>query len=463
MYLKKRLFAAAAVIAMAAATIYGGTRGAGAEAEEIIPLSQFGDKETIYVWYSDEALTNYVNSAAVSFGEQKGVRVIPYLASGREYLETVNHATLHEKQIPDAYIISNDSLEKAYLAGLAAEVTDPQGICNTETFPAAALAAVSYRGKTIAYPLFFETSVLVYNETYLAEWANQQAGKEQTESDATGGGDDDFLDDEQLAFQAEEYTADGLPLTVDGILGIASSFDTPEGVDGVMKWDVSDIFYNYWIVGNYMIVGGDAGDDTGILNIDNPETKECLEVYKALNQFFYIEPDNVTYESVIQEFIDGKIMFTIATTVVVKRLEEAKADGSFLYEYGFITMPDVSDELKSRSLSVTNAVVVNGYSEHQELANEFASYLANDYIDQLYERTGRAPSNLHAEVNSGALGIFVQEYADSISLPKMMDTENFWMQLEILFSKVWNGADVGTLVDEIAQQMAIQVRAVPDM
>lgn len=46
---------------------------------------------------------------------------------------------------------------------------------------------------------------------------------------------------------------------MDDLLNIADTFDAPEGVEGVMKWDVNNIFYNYWIVGNYMIVGGDPG------------------------------------------------------------------------------------------------------------------------------------------------------------------------------------------------------------
>ena len=91
-----------------------------------------------------------------------------------------------------------------------------------------------------------------------------------------------------------------------------------------MKWDVNNIFYNYWIVGNYMIVGGDPGDDRNDININNPETIQCLEVYKALNQFFFIESDTVTYDSVIQDFIDGKTMFTIGTTDVGKRLMQKR-------------------------------------------------------------------------------------------------------------------------------------------
>ena len=53
--------------------------------------------------------------------------------------------------------------------------------------------------------------------------------------------------------------------------------------------------------------------------------------------------------------------------------------------------------------------------------------------------------------------IFADEYADSVSLPKMLETGNFWMQLEVLFSKVWNGEDVTTLVQQLADNMSQQL------
>ena len=167
----------------------------------------------------------------------------------------------------------------------------------------------------------------------------------------------------------------------------------------------------------------------------------------------------MTYDSVIQDFIDGKTMFTIGTTDVVKRLEDAKADSSLTFNYGIARMPDVSAELQSRSLSVTGAAVINGYSEHKELADRFAAYLSEEYADGLYERSGKMPASIHAAENAdnGALTIFANEYADSVSLPKMLETGNFWMQLEVLFSKVWNGEDVTTLVQQLADNMSQQL------
>lgn len=465
MHFKSRLIATAAVLGMAAAAVFGSTREIGGGVEESSPLTWFRDKETIYFWYADDSLTNYINSAAVSFGEEReNVRVIPILTSDSEYLEAINHATLHTEQVPDAYLISHDSLEKAYLAGLATEIQDGGKICNAENFPKAALDAVTYEGKYVGYPMFFETSVLVYNKTYLETWATQQAEKDIVNADGNtidkntgepvGGGK---LDTMLVEARTQEYLQNVVPDTIDDILNIADTFDVPQGVEGVMKWDVSDIFYNYWIVGNYMIVGGDAGDEEEKTDINNEETIKCLEVYKALNQFFSIESDTITYDSVIQDFIDGKTVFSIGTTDVAARLAEAKENGSFAYDYGIAVMPKVSEELDSRSMSVTNAVVVNSYSEHTELANEFAAYLTSECADMLYERTGRMSANKNAYTDDDILQVIFEEYANSVPLPKMMETGNFWIQLEVLFSKVWNGGDVTALVKELADNMALQM------
>ncbi len=463
MRLKKRLTAVAAVVVMAASVFFGCMLGAGETEDVDIPMTWYGQKETIHFWYSDEALTNFLNSAAVAFGEREGVRVLPELVSENEYLEAINEASLHSNQLPDAYIVSHDSLEKAYLAGLATRIQDAAGICNEQNFPAAALSAATYQDKLVGYPLFFETSVLVYNRTYLEEWAAQSAMKELLnaggiEENPGENSEGIPVDEELLAVKTEEYFRNALPDTMDDILGIADTFDVPLGVEGIMKWDVSDILYNYWFVGNYMIVGGDAGDNPERISINNPETIQCLDVYKYLNQFFYIESDTVNYDSVIEDFCEGKIVFTIATTDVAKKLADAEAEARFGFGYGLAPMPDVSEELKGRSMSVTNVVAINGYSQHKALANRFAAYLVDECADVLYSRTGRVSANLKADADNYDLQVFKTEYADSVPLPKMMETANFWLQLEALFSKVWNGADVTELVEELENTIAIQVQ-----
>lgn len=419
------------------------------EADEAINMVE--EKDTLYFWYSDETMSDFINSAAVVFSEKNDVRIMPKLVSGREYLEAINDATMKGEQAPDAYLIGNDSLEKAYLSGLAAEIADDEkAVINDTNFPKAARDAVTYKGKSIAYPLSYETTVLLYNESFLLEWALQQV---KTEAEELGV----VYDDETLLNKRDEKMLTAVPATIEQLLLVSDTFDPPESVECIFKWDVSDIFYNYHFVGNHMIVGGDCGDDKNNISVNNPQVISCLETYKALNQFFYIESDAVAYESVIQDFLAGKIVFTIVNSDAVAILEQAEQAEVFPYAYGMCVMPDPSSELKGRSLSVTNTVAINGYSKQKALANQFATFLVTEYVGELYGRTGKLAANKNINTDHELLQIFQQEYAESIPLSKMIETSNFWIQLEILFSKVWNGGDVAALVAELEQQLETQI------
>lgn len=482
MRISKRIIAVLLVGLLTAGLLAGSRIAWDSDNEAENPLAFLNHKETIHFWYGDEALTDYVNSAAVAFGEANNVRVFPQYVAESDYLEALNRASLLTEKVesvssvsafPDVYLISHEMLEKAYLAGLAVPVKDEAGVLDEAHFPQAALSAVTYQDKLVAYPLYYETSALLYNETYLYEWAVQQAGKADTQEEDYTGEEGEFeeldvvpeeentpvvYDEETIALRTEQFFANAVPATVDDILQLADSFDPPETVEGIFAWDVSDIFYNYYFVGNYMNVGGEAGDDRSQLQINTPEAIASLEIYQGLNQFFSIDSSTVAYESVLQNFIDGKIVFTIATTDAARALAQAKEDGSFAYDYGVALMPDPGSELKGRSMSVTGVVAVNGYSEHQELANAFAAFLVDGYAENLYERTGKASANKTVNQDNGALQMFLEEYADSMPIPKLMEASNYWIQLEVLFAKVWNGDDVSTLVEQLDQQMRTQIQ-----
>lgn len=450
--MRKRLLAILIVVLFLSFTFWASTMETGSDKDNSLMSLFEKKKETIYFWYDDETMSDYINGAAVMFSEKYNVRVLPQLVSESKYLEAINQATLYDEHMPDAYLISNDSLEKAYLAGLAAPVTDLANRMNTIHFPQVALDAVTYKGKQVAYPLYFETSVLLYNETFLEEWAKQQAVRETEEAETQP-------DEATLQSRADEIMKGAIPKTVDDILEFADTFDPPETVEGIFRWDVSDIFYNYYFVGNYMSVGGNAGDDPKQVNINNPQAVSSLEIYKNLNEFFYIESDNVSYESILQDFMDGKMVFTIVTTDALGVLEKAKKEQEITFDYGVALLPDPSEELKSRSLSVTGVVAINGYSENAKLAEEFAVYMTTDYAPHLYERSGRMAAYHHVKYNSDLFAVFKEEYERSVSLPKMIETGNYWIQLEILFSKVWNGGDVAGLVEELAYQINAQIQS----
>ena len=384
MTLKKRL-TTILTIALCAGGIYGvgklGITVPQNEETEVDDDTLFGHRETLYLWYTDEALTDYLSSVAVSYSEyQDDVRVVPVYTSGLEYLETINQASLHDEELPDLYIVSNDSLEKAYLAGLASEIAVPEGVASLESFfPETAVNAVTYKDKHIGYPFYFETSCFLYNETYLQDWAQAQIEAEQDAQEAEeaqaqlesgeepseAGGETDTNASVEASGEAEgedsgiteeavqARVAEALPKTIDDILSFADVYDAPEQVEAVFKWDVSDIFYNYFFVGDSIDVGGKYGDLVDEVHIYNEDAIKCMRVYQNLNQFFSIDTKEISYDGILQDFIDGKIVYTVATTDALTKIEAAKAEGNFAYEYGISMMPDVSEELSSASLSVT--------------------------------------------------------------------------------------------------------------
>ncbi len=446
---KGRLFFAIVILILAAAGIWaaialntdGGSVQTGNE-----------KKETIYLWYTDDSLTDYLNSKALEYYNQTDVRVMTELVSGLEYLEAISKASLSDDEnTPDVYIVSNDSLEKAYLAGLAYSLGDEGLSLELDDYSQAALNAVTYKGKYVACPLYFETSALLYNKTYL----------EQIAEDANSGAMDmgeDAEDGAQAETEIETVSADDLiPSSVVEILTIANLYSVPENVEYFFRWDVSDIFYNYFFIGNYISVGGEAGDDEDNIDIYNEESIASLEVYQELNQFFSIEAKETSYDTVMQDFIDGKTIYTIATSDCIARLDEAAANGEFDYEYGIAPLPDINSELETKGMSVTYALAVNGYSEHKDAAAGLIELLASADQDDMYDRTGKLSAREKASYDDEHIEGYVQSYAQSVPMPKMLEASNFWVELEICFSKVWSGEDANAQLKSLSEQIKTQI------
>lgn len=482
MSLKKRL-KAIVIIAALAGLVFGVAKyGNQNETEAELPIFT-ESKETVYLWYTDEVLTSYLSGAAVTYNETHDVRIVPVLTSGLEYLESINQASLTE-EVPDMFILTHDSLEKAYLAGLAEEIQPTEGLVLEDAYMETGLEAATYKDKIIGYPFYFETSSLLYNKTYLEDMAKkqleaeadlqaaQEAEQELEENGPEAAGDaDEGMSDlpvtgegaetaeltEEQKQKIEQKMQEMLPATIEDIKAVADNYDAPDEVEVIFKWDVTDIFYNYFFIGDAINVGGETGWDISQIDIYNQNAIENMRAYNELNAFFSIDTGEIDYEKVIDEFVAGKIVFTMATTDVVTKLEQAKEDGLLTFEYGITQTPDIDEERKARSLSVTNCVVINGYGENREAANDFAGFLTSEYNNILYARTGKVSSARGVDYGYEALQEFAKEYEDSISLPKMIETSNFWVLLEATFASVWDGADANASLQELSEQIMKQV------
>ncbi len=503
----KRILGVLIVVALVAGMI--------AMAAGTIEPAKVHDSNTLILWYADDSLTEYITGAAQAYQVETGVHIKPELVSGVELLGQINDASVYEGEVrdgetvvaPDMYITTHDNLMKAYYAGLASEVTDPQKVINALNYPQTSLHAVTCNGKIVGYPLYYETNFLLYNKTYMANIAKQNIEEEPVffeEDEAAESGTDTSeqvssngikvdnqvavssnslseneagaIDEEAEPMGDEDATKDPvvleklanmIPATIDDILTFANNYDAPEQVEAIFKWDVSDIFYNYFFVGNYMDVGGEDGDNNSYFNIYNQQAVDCLKVYQNINQFFSIDSKAVSYDTILKEFIEGKTVFTVATTDALAKLKEAKENGEFEYDYGVAILPDISSTLKARGMSETSTVVVNGYSYNREAANEFAEYLCYTKAADIYKKAGRIACFKNVAYEDPEIAQVMAEYEKSVPMPKMIEAGNYWVQLEIAFTKVWNGADpdktlkelndtIGEQIDELEQHVLTQ-------
>ena len=439
-----RRFAAAVVILFVIAVLLLG-------ADRFILKNDSGDdkaavnlqKETLIVWYTDDALTDYLNNRALAFYDETDIRVEPKLVSGLEYLENINKASIYDSETaPDVYIITNDFIEKAYLAGLASELSGDYAISEENGFNSVAVNSVTYDGKITGCPFYFETSALLYNETYLEQIAAQANELRELSEDTE---------------TAEISAQDLIPGSIADIINIADSYSVPENVEYFFRWDVSDIFYNYFFIGNYITVGGEAGDNKNDIDIYNVESVSSLKVYQELNQFFSIDMKETNYDTIMQEFLDGKTIYTIATSDCIAKLDEAAENGEFPYEYGLAKLPNINQELVTKGMSVTDALVINGYSEHKDAANRLVEFLSKTSGEDLYAMTGKISAVSRQEYQDSHISTFVENYAMSVPVPKMVETSNLWVELEICFAKVWNGEDANTQLRSLSERIKTQL------
>ncbi len=340
------------------------------------------------------------------------------------------------------------------MAGLATQLPDSAPIYDEQLFHQAARNAVLYDGKYVACPLYFETSALLYNKTYLQQIADEANG--------AGGDDSEDSGENPEETAGQSVTADQLiPTSIVDILTFADQYSTPENVEYFFRWDVSDIFYNYFFIGNYISVGGDAGDDKTLIDIYNTESVSSLKVYQELNQFFSIDTKETNYDTISQEFQEGRTIYTIATSDCIRKLDEAAKNGEFGYEYGVAKLPDINQELTTKGMSVTNALVLNGYSEHKESAGRLMEYLVRDASTDLYSMTGKLSSVTQSVNGNEHAAVFMDNYQESVPMPKMLETGNFWVELEICFAKVWGGEDANTQLRQLSEQIKTQLVGEP--
>jgi maltose-binding protein MalE len=364
------------------------------------------------VWYTNDALTPYMEYVAEDYEKQTGMHVVAKKVSPADYLEQIYSASISEESTtPDVYITTNNCLEQAYLSGVA---TEQYLTLSEQEFSESALHAVTYKGKKIASPLYFDTTLLFYNKQY----------------------------------------AGTPPETMDALLAFAESFEEAEGVENILKWNCADGFRDYFFIGSYLDVAGTDGDDGSILEAAGENLIQAMEYFQSMNDYFSIDIDSVTEASVLSEFIEGKTVFVLGDTSYISVLAQ-----SGMTDYGVAKLPMLSEALDSRDIAVTDVAVVNGFSKKQEAAAKFVHALTVEYASYLYELTEKIPACTTVQFSEEGCQVAQEQYADSRQLPKLMNLGDYWVQLEMMMTDVWKGEDAAGRLETFRQQLESRLTA----
>ena len=347
------------------------------------------EADTINLWYTNDELTSYLKTCALMFSGSNDIKVNVELVSSIDYLETMSKETL-KGNVADVYILNTEMLEKAYLAGLAEENKDT--LYNIYTYPEIALAASTYKGKLLGYPLYYDTSFFLYNKDYVSAPASFQ----------------DIID------FSNNYEGDEYP-----------------GIETIVQWDVLDLFFSYAFVGEYLNLGGTYGDDLSVVDIANDNTIEALTFYKELNQALYFDADDSNYEDVLKKFLEGKILYTMGDT------EHLAAIITSGINYGICTIPALNSELDTKAVSINYTVVVSPYSGNKDMAQKFAKALTYEYAEDFYASVKKLPARKLATYPNEEWKHIAEQYEATAVLPKLMATTNYWMELEVMMNGIW--------------------------
>ena len=413
---------------------------------EIIHASKLNQKDSVtlaekrplLIWYTDPDIQEYMQQSAEAAAAQYGVQVETELVSEVDYIENISERSVAETMTgPDLYVLNSSQMEKATLAGLTNQLDDKQ---MADTYSEKAVHAVTYDGKVMAYPFYVETSVLLYNR----------------------------------------YYADEAPATIDAILDYSENYEASEvtaKVENMFEWNVADVIENYMFLGGYTDLGGEDGDDKSQVSMDLDKAVECMMYYQSLNSFFALDADTITSDEIIQNFIDGKTVFAIANASMIGKLDEAIANGeipeyptertvtdengeeqteelNFDPFYAAAPLPDLTNDLETGGLSVTNAIAVNPYSVNRDAAAAIARYLTEKNVGSLYEMTSKIPAcQSLAEAPTPAWDAVCEAYDKAAEVPKIMELSDMWLHLEATMADIWRGEDAATQIQAFSDLM----------
>lgn len=374
------------------------------------------------LWYSYKGYKPYLEKAAAEYEKETGVQVRLTYYTAMDYMESISSASAEGKG-PDLFLMSGENLQNAVLLGIAEKNYNTE-LVNSGNYTEKSLEAITYAGSMYGYPMGFETTVFAANMAYVDE----------------------------------------MPKTFDDVKTFADGFNDGESteehdyshVSAILRWDISDVMYSYGFLGAYLNVGGELGDNPDIIDVDSADAIKAGEYYNSLAQYFYTDEETAKYENVIDEFLQGKIIYTIASADIIGRLEAMETESGKKPQIELSVLPALTPQLKTKQLSVTDIIMVNPFADMKKEATDFAEYLSYDMSDEMFDICGEIAAK-RVEYDNEYVEEFVKAYENSAGMPKLMTTADYWMKAANLEKNIWNGESVSEQLEKLDAELTERI------
>lgn len=397
----KRLLAVFLGLTLTAVTACSSKKGSVEDTSENTDVNN----TNVTVYYEDKALTPYFEY----INQKNGGVIYNYVqADSDDYIKDIAEQSTISDNPCDVFVLNCADIEQAYYAAILGEALDTS-VVNTDNYAKTAIQAVTYKNKIYGYPLTFSTSVMVYNKAYTTL-------------------------EPQYFTQIEDF-ANNYEVTEDNA-----------SVQSILSWDTDDAFINYAFVAGSINPFGINGD-TESVNINNEAAVSALSYYQSLNSLFYMDLDDDTYDRCLEQFKNGALCYTMLRTQDLKALEDAGVD------YGIVPIPDISDTIRTKSLSNNYCVVINPYSKNKVAAKAAAEHIAYYYADALYDTTGNYSST---KKNSSKYEQVYAAYEKSVPVAKIMNIGDYYTDWHIAFYNIWSGGNIEENLTMIEEDMKVQ-------
>ncbi|MCM1257356.1 MAG: extracellular solute-binding protein [Roseburia sp.] len=358
------------------------------EALETLKEQKLLSGEEIIFWYYGSENKEFFENCAEEFQEETGIAVSVEEQQSLNYFSGVYDASKTGEDMPDVYLLPAEQLEQAYLTQvLSANDKDLPENCAKMAESACALRE---DGKLYGYPLYFNTSVFAYRTDYF----------------------------------------ENSPVSIQEIIDFSIEHEPTEGVEKLLEWDLSDACANFAFLGDGITFGKAEGCITP--EYGEEEFEACKTFFGNLTAVIALDEEELSSRKVAEDFAEGK---TVAVLLPAEELGEPEGN------FGVEMLPKLNEELPMCAVSETTVVCVNGMTEKNQAAQEFASYVSSlASAEKLSEMTGHMPV-IQTALKGELQDIAYRQYENGRAKPDGLNVTDFWVKFQSQALKVWHDAE----------------------